>query len=426
MDANLRMSNYQRDVLLSEHPFIISSNGIGSGKSYAAAIIGGMDLCKGRSSLCVSQSYRALKDVLFPAIIDVLNTLGVKYYYNKSSYQISLTNANGYHPRIIGRSAENPDGIRGVTQVSNYLGDEAALYDPQVHTICVGRLRGEFTPRIRLFTTPRGGQNYVSHLTTRSDVLTMRTTIFQNPYVTKEQRDLILSNYEEGTDLYNQEILGLIVNSDFTTAILRLEDFASTCLVSSTSLNDLVLSIDFARDGVDSTILTLRNEYRILDKVQLGHADTSEIMSKFHMIEMKYGKQNIKQILYDSTGGYHIGFEDAAKGTHTNLQGVNFGGPSPDPNFANNRAYIYYLAAQSIKGGFYVQDPLLKEELRVQQWIIDGKGKRALIPKKSIKTILGRSCDSSDSFAVGYWKPYTPAGSIKSLDYYKNIIGNIK
>ena len=426
MDANLHMSDYQRNVLTEKHPFIISSNGIGSGKTYAAAIIAATDLIKGRSSLCVSQSYSSLRDVFIPAIEDVLMKIGVPYNYNKSEHMIDLFNESGIHPRIIGRSAENEPGIKGVTNVSNYLADEASLYDIQVHTTCVSRLRGEHTPHIRLFTTPRGGQNYVSRLTTRSDVLTMRTTIFQNPYVTKEQRDLILSNYEEGTDLYNQEILGLIVNSDFTTAILRLEDFASTCLVQSNSLTDLVLSIDFARDGVDSTIMGLRNNNRVIEKIVLGRADTSEIMSNFYKLETKYGKQNIKKIKYDSTGGFHIGFEDAAKGTHDNLCAVNFGAASPDPTFANNRAYIYDRAAKAVKAGFYINDPVLIEELRAQQWIIDGKGRRALVPKKSVKTILGRSCDTSDEFAVSFWDEFVPNTMVKSVDYYKNLIAGIR
>jgi len=426
MDVDVRMSGYQRDVLLSDHPFIISSNGIGSGKTFGAAIIAALDLPIGRSSLVVAQSYSCLRDVMFPAIVDVLNQLKIPHFYNRTSYQISLTTANGYHPRIIGRSAENEDGIRGVTQVSNYLADEAALYKPSVHTICVGRVRGEHKPKYRLFTTPRGGTNYVSRLMQRSDVLTMRTNIFQNPYVTKAQRDLILSNYEEGTDLYRQEILGEVVNSDFTTAILRLEDFASTCLVQSNSLTDLVLSIDFARDGVDSTIMGLRNNNRVIEKIVLGRADTSEIMSNFYKLETKYGKQNIKKIKYDSTGGFHIGFEDAAKGTHDNLCAVNFGAASPDPTFANNRAYIYDRAAKAVKAGFYINDPVLIEELRAQQWIIDGKGRRALVPKKSVKTILGRSCDTSDEFAVSFWDEFVPNTMVKSVDYYKNLIAGIR
>ena len=420
------MSDYQRNVLTSKHPFIISSNGIGSGKTYGAAIIAGTDLLKGRSSLCVSQSYSSLRDTFIPAIEDVLQKIGVPYNYNKSEHMIDLFNDSGIHPRIIGRSAENEPGIKGVTNVSNYLADEAALYDKQVHITCVSRLRGEHTPHIRLFTTPRGGKNYCSDLMKRSDVLTMRTTIFQNPYVTKEQRDLILSNYEIGSDLYNQEILGEIVNSDFTQSILRVDDFSNICLTSSTSLTDLTMSLDFARDGVDSTIIILRNDNRILDKIILNKADTSEICNKFQSLEMKYGKTNIKRICYDATGGYHIGFEDAVKGTHNNLYAVNFGSSSPDAMLANMRAYIYDLCAKAVKGGFYINDPVLIEELRAQQWVVDGHGKRCLIPKKSIKTILGRSPDTSDAFAVGFFKQYINAVNTKSNEYYKSIINNIR
>ena len=100
------MSDYQRNVLTSKHPFIISSNGIGSGKTYGAAIIAGTDLLKGRSSLCVSQSYSSLRDTFIPAIEDVLQKIGVPYNYNKSEHMIDLFNDSGIHPRIIGRSAE--------------------------------------------------------------------------------------------------------------------------------------------------------------------------------------------------------------------------------------------------------------------------------------------------------------------------------
>ena len=141
---------------------------------------------------------------------------------------------------------------------------------------------------------------------------------------------------------------------------------------------------------------------------------------------MKYGKSNIKRICYDATGGYHIGFEDAVKGTHNNLYAVNFGASSPDAMLANMRAYIYDLCAKAVKGGFYINDPVLIEELRAQQWVVDGHGKRCLIPKKSIKTILGRSPDTSDAFAVGFFKQYINAVNTKSNEYYKSIINNIR
>jgi hypothetical protein len=425
MDVNLRMSDYQRDVLESKDPFIISINGIGSGKTYCASIVAVVDLLKGRSSLVTAQNYKCLKDVLFVSILDVLNQFNIKYYYNISDSAISLTKKSSSHARIIGRSAEAKEGIRGITNVSNWLGDEVALYDPEVFTIATGRLRGEGSPHIRLFTTSRGGSNWVSRLTKREDVITKTTTIFENPYVTDEQRNLIVSNYEVDSDLYNQEIMGRIINSDFTTAILKLTDFSPTCIIASNNLTNLTLSIDFARDGVDKTVMLLRNQSRILERIILSNADTSVIMSNFQKLEVKYGADNIKYIYYDSTGGFHIGFEDAVKGTHKNIKGINFGASSPDPMFANMRAYIYSLAAKLVKAGFYISYDSLKEELRAQQWIVDGNGKRALIPKRSIKTLLGKSPDESDAFAVGCYEDLMNVDK-KSNEYYNKLISKIK
>lgn len=401
--AELHLSRAQKRFVFSDSVFKVALCGIASGKTYAAAAKAVLDLTQNRSTIVTAQTYSALELTVFPAICSVLDDVGLHYCYNRSVPEISLYKTNGYYPRIVGKSAEKIENVRGLTRFSSLVMDEGALYKDGLYQLMVllGRLRGESEKKsVLITTTPRGDANWVSHFIRRDDVEVLTATMFDNPYIDDEYRRLVCSSYEVGSPLYEQEVLGRIVGSDQTNAIVKLSDFVT---VRSGSGGAYVMGIDFARDGVDTTQMYLRDDFGILDHRELRNAHTQEILTEFAKVEEKWGRDNIRAVFCDGTGGYSSGFADTARLTHSNIFEVNFGACDiADPAFANNKATIFDRCARAVKEGFLVDDDRCKEELRAHSWFVNNSGRRQLVPKSTVKTILGRSPDRADALALTF------------------------
>jgi hypothetical protein len=84
---------------------------------------------------------------------------------------------------------------------------------------------------------------------------------------------------------------------------------------------------------------------------------------------------------------------------------VNFGAPSPDPKFANMRAYIYFNARRMIvDDGFYLGDDELEDELVPQTYFMNNSGQIQLTPKKYIKSVIGKSPDQADALCLAAYR----------------------
>lgn len=71
------------------------------------------------------------------------------------------------------------------------------------------------------------------------------------------------------------------------------------------------------------------------------------------------------------------------------------------------RSNIYFNLVEAIKNDFYIdidkfQD--IREELMYTTYLLDSKGRKQLVPKESIKAILGHSPDEADALAVSFAK----------------------
>lgn len=423
--AELHLSKAQKAFVFSDSVFNVALCGIASGKTYAAAAKAVLDLVQGRSTIVVAQTYSALELTVFPAICSVLDSIGMRYHFNRSVPEISLTRTNGYYPRIVGKSAEKIENVRGLTCFSSLIMDEGSLYKDGEYQLKVllGRLRGESERKnVLITTTPRGDANWVSHFIKRDDVKVFTATMFDNPYIDDEYRRLVCSSYEEGSPLYEQEILGKVIGSDATNAVLRLSDFVSAPLNSG---GMLVLGIDFARDGVDTTQFYLRDDWRIVDHCELRNAHTQDCLAVLAKMEQKWGKENIRRINCDGTGGYSSGFADVARLTHANVFEINFAGCDiAEDALANNRAAIYDRCAKAVRSGFYVDDPKCIEELRANSWFVNGSGRRQLVPKSTVKTILGHSPDRADALALTF-ADYGEMEQVHNNEWYREKVNRL-
>jgi hypothetical protein len=109
----------------------------------------------------------------------------------------------------------------------------------------------------------------------------------------------------------------------------------------------------------------------------------------------------------DTTGGFGNGLRDLCVTSFPNIdvQGVNFGQAADDnKNYANARAEMYFVTADKIRTGFFVDDEKAKEELRHTTFNVNNSGKTILDPKEHIKSLIGRSPDTSDALCLSVYK----------------------
>ena len=127
MEVEIKTSKFQKEFLeRSEEPILILTTGVGAGKSRVAALWTIFEATKSKCRIiAAAQNYRALTEVLFREIENLLLKFNVKYHYTKG---IKFTLQNG--SEIFGATAQNPSAILGFTDISAAIIDEAA-YCPE-------------------------------------------------------------------------------------------------------------------------------------------------------------------------------------------------------------------------------------------------------------------------------------------------------
>jgi phage terminase large subunit len=140
----------QQEFLNSPYKYTAFIGGIGSGKTFAGCVKAYIEgVYKGRPGMIVAPTFPMLRDVTQTEFLNLLDTTGVTYVFNKAENKIFV---NG--TVILFRSAEKPERLRGPNLSWVYL-DEAALMRGKIWEIVIGRLRVG-VPKGWVTTTPAG------------------------------------------------------------------------------------------------------------------------------------------------------------------------------------------------------------------------------------------------------------------------------
>lgn len=163
----IRLSQIQQAFRKSNALYRGFVGGIGSGKSW----VGAYDLVTrslpNRLYMVTAPTYPMLRDATLRSFLRVSRDLGYLRDYSKTDKIATLVNG----AEVLFRSADDPDSLRG-PNLSGWWGDEASLYDDEVWTVGIGRLREEgdqgwasatFTPKGKTHWTykvfGKGGPN---------------------------------------------------------------------------------------------------------------------------------------------------------------------------------------------------------------------------------------------------------------------------
>lgn len=397
----------QKKLLHSKKQYagIVSSRS--TGKTWILSWMIVVALMRGQRVLIFSQTHSSLKQNLMGEIMNRFKDLREMFptiagslipQFNKADMTITYREGTAF-----GYSYENYENTRGQSDISLLVLDEVAMAPMDLLDIVGPCLRGEgIKPIIRFCTTPRIGsiwnRRFKEHMML-GDWNIFTGSYKENTHLSPESIAMIEASVTDPM-MKKQELEGEIMETTVENCILA--DVTMSAVCQGTDSN-YVMGIDMARYGNDSTVIIVRDSYRIVEKIPLFHADTYTISSEVEKLIAKYKKI---RIFIDGTGGFSSGVEDYIKLNHEIIS-VNFGSKAKDEYNLNARADMYTNLVKAIDGGFFIDDNAIKDELFATSYVITNNGKKAIIPKEQIKEILGHSPDATDALALTFYSTDT-------------------
>ena len=404
MKVELQLSKWQKEFIehFDDDLFIVKA-GVGAGKSRIMAIWLVLQCMKNPDMrcICIAQNYRALTKVLFREILNVSVSMGINVTHNKSAVEIEFPNKS----IIFGYSAENPDSLLGLTEISILCIDEAAYCSEEIYNNARDRMRGsKYKSKTRLISSPVNNfaikkvSNYFSELCKKYPEQVMTVSSLDNPFTTEEYKNELKERYVEGSNLYNQQILGEILDIEPSNQIIFRKDFVPLNRVDVENIN--YFGYDAAGLGSDRDVMVIIDKFGVKEVKESQSTDTFE---KVAIISDQYKRFNVISGCADGTGGYSSGVTDVLKQKGIMVTPVNFAQSAYNKEeYPNARTEMYLEAIKAIKEGFYIP-PEYIDEFLVQEAFINNKGQLALVPKDLIRKALTKSPDVSDSIALAIY-----------------------
>lgn len=298
-------------------------------------------------------------------------------------------------------SAENPNAVLGLSEISLLAIDEAAYCNEEIYNYSRDRMRGgKYKSMTRLISSPSTlgrVQNWFSAIVKKYPDKVVYATALDNRFTSDEFKDELKERYVEGSNLYRQQVLGEIFDTDVASQIIFRNQFPNLKLNSDSTT---YLGIDCSGLGTDADMFTVIDKYGMVDNDTVTVADT---FTKSNIASRLYDNHKCTSCYLDGTGGYGQGLYDLLIAKKYKVSQINFAQKAYNPDlYPNARTEMYLELARAVKNGFYVND-VVKEELLAQAVTINSKGQQALVPKEEVKKILGHSPDLCDSVALAVY-----------------------
>lgn len=170
-----------------------------------------------------------------------------------------------------------------------------------------------------------------------------------------------------------------------------------------------IIGVDVARDGADPSVFFPRQGLVMFKPRVFRNAKSNELATSLASSEDKWQADGV---IVDGTGGYGSGVIDFGSTMGRTWFDCQFAGKSPDPKFANMRAYILFTFAEWVKkGGALPYLPQLIKEFTAITYSYQGD-KFIVEPKEIIKKRIGCSTDLVDGGAVTFAYPIQPKPKI--------------
>ena len=385
-----------------DDPLVIMCTGISAGKTYAASWYIAKALQEQKRLIVSAQNYDALHRVIFTETMKRLEELGIPYTYNKTAKEIHV----GKRGLAFGMTSENPTGILGLSNIDILVMDEAAYQVEEAYNWASDRLRGPEVgvPKKRLFSSPdsfNAIHAWFIDLCVKHPECVIHASALDNYKNNEEFRKELLERYPEGTQLYEQQILGHIVDS--RSANMAIDDrLFATDRPAHRDGEPVWIGCDLAGAGRDDSVYVAIDDYGFVESRRFHHAETQKLVSELLQMNQQY---NVAGCCIDTTGGFGTGLFDYTHKVVHNVDGINFGSAAEDDTYNNIRTQMHFgLRKDVAESHFYMPSTddgaKIREESRYALYYIDNKGRTAMFPKEDIKKAIGRSPDALDALLL--------------------------
>lgn len=399
--------------------------GVGCGKTMCAAMWLLQHASWYENSIVSAQNYSALHKVVFAELQRQARRFNMPYEYNKQEKIMTFSNG----AVIYGASSEAYDSVLGLTNISNYLADEAAYSCEQLRNNCEERCRGvDLKGRVihakyRYTTTPSvlPTSLWFREMINRDPKMVIHATTYDNWHLGDDYIPDQIEKYGGPDSPYvKQQILGEFLDSVANDVAVDVNQFA-TSRPEHRADDPVWVGMDVASGGRDSSVYCVIDEYGLVEWREEFHAETQKLVSTMLDINRRY---KVESALVDTTGGFGTAVVDYTKSA-MNTDGVNFAGSSDDDNIFNVRSQMYVDLGKTVKeSSFYLPDAgdslRCRNQLSYTTYIINNRGQMQLVPKADIAKIVGGSPDHADALVLAN-RARKLAGTVRKRSSAKEI-----
>ena len=287
--------------------------------------------------------------------------------------------------------------------------DEASGIADEIYETAQGALT---TPDAKLLLcgnpTQRTGFFFRAFHDDRDQYATMKVACADSDKVSAEYIERMKELYGADSDIYRVRVLGEFPKSE-SDSLISLESVeAAICReVGNERSSEVVIGVDVARYGDDSTVLAARVGNALIRLDGWRHADLMTTCGRIKRavaeLEKKYSKS--AQIYIDETG-IGSGVVDRLKELGINVRGVNNGSKAHDSEkFANRVSELYFALRERFAAGDIIlaaHNEKLIAELSTRRYSVNSRGQLMIERKDEFKKRIGRSPDFADALSLAF------------------------
>lgn len=409
----------QGEFLRATETVVAYCGGRGTGKSVVASWVAVRELMDGRSGMVIAPIFDDLRSVMIKNIISFLDTVNVDYNHNKSEHTIKVGDAILYY-----QSAETENGIRGKSNLSFLIVDEAATVDYEIYLIAKACLRGDKVrnPRTFLVGTPRGKGNWFYDICFAEGTRLIRAKTTDNNFLDPSFHSDLQNLYSD--NFAKQELDGEFID-DGSCTVFSDEEWLKLVTPKTLSGDKVVVGVDVASGGDNSSSTVLRGNQLVNIT---SRKTTTDIQTLVALVEESLGGLEPDYIVVDSTGiGTFAPSEFKKKWPKATICPVNFSSKAHKVGYTLRRDEIYFDLKKKINSGLHFgpriteeQKKKIRKQFFATEFIISNKSDFKLIPKSEISSKIGCSPDELDSIALASSLDVVAIEKYKSNDLNSN------
>ena len=356
----------------------------------------------------------ALKKTTLNTFFEVCETWGLKagkhYNFNGGSNILTFYNKSEVMLKalFLYPSDRNFDNL-GSVEITGAFIDEANQITEKAKNIVASRMRYKLDdygliPKMLMTCNPAKNWVYTQYYRPAKDGTQkphrkfIQSLVDDNEYISKYYK----TQLQTLDELSKQRLLFGNWEYDSTKDSLIEYDAILNMFSQKGVAGDKYISCDVARFGADKTVIMLWEGLHIINIRTLLKSAVNDVVEAVRQLQQEY-QVNLRNIIVDEDG-VGGGVKDflRCQGFTNNARALK------SENYQNLKTQCYYKLADKINKGqvgivcpdVNVKNQIIEECEQVRTKDADKDNKLQIIPKDTVKAILGRSPDYSDALAM--------------------------